>query len=157
MKKVISTVGIFLFTLFAASAQTEGEVTDAELQKFADAYQEVQMSNQVIQQEMVVAIEKEGLTPQRFNEIYEAKMNPEKEVEATEDEMEKQDAAMVVIQEIQKTSQAKMEEKIKEKGLTFEQFQAIGAQVQQDPELQQKLQAIMMKQQTGETPPRQND
>ncbi len=156
MKKVISTVGIFLFTLFAASAQTEGEVTDAQLQKFAEAYQSVQMSNQAIQQEMVVAIEKEGLTPERFNEIYEAKMDPEKEVEATEDEMEKQGAAMIVIQEIQKASQAKMEEKIKEKGLTMKQFQDIGAQVQQNPELQQKLQAIMMKQQTGNNPMKKN-
>lgn len=156
MKKVISTVGMFLFTVFAVTAQTEGEVSDAQLQKFADAYQEVQMSNQAIQQEMVVAIEKEGLTPQRFNELYEAKMDPEKEVEATEDEIEKQDAAMVVIQEIQKTSQAKMEEKIKEKGLTMQQFQQIGAQVQQSKELQQKLQAIMMKQQTGSNPMNKN-
>lgn len=156
MKKVISTVGMFLFTVFAVTAQTEGEVSDAQLQKFADAYQEVQMSNQAIQQEMVVAIEEEGLTPERFNELYEAKMDPEKEVEATEDEIEKQDAAMVVIQEIQKDSQAKMEEKVKEKGLTMEQFQGIGAQVQQNPELQQKLQAIMMKQQNGDKPMNNN-
>lgn len=152
MKKVVSTVGIFLFTIFAATAQTEGQVTDEQLQKFADAYQKVQESNQVIQQEMVVAIENEGLSAERFNEIYEAKMDPEKEVDATEEELEKQDAAMVVIQEIQTASQEKMEEKIKEKGLTMEQFQAIGAQVQQNPELQQKLQAIMMKQQTGDNP-----
>lgn len=152
MKKVVSTVGIFLFTIFAATAQTEGQVTDEQLQKFADAYQKVQESNQVIQQEMVVAIENEGLSAERFNEIYEAKMDPEKEVDATEEELEKQDAAMVVIQEIQTASQEKMEEKIKEKGLTMEQFQAIGAQVQQNPELQQKLQAIMMKQQTGNNP-----
>lgn len=152
MKKVVSTVGIFLFTIFAATAQTEGQVTDEQLQKFADAYQKVQESNQVIQQEMVVAIENEGLSAERFNEIYEAKMDPEKEVDATEEELEKQDAAMVVIQEIQTASQEKMEEKIKEKGLTMEQFQVIGAQVQQNPELQQKLQAIMMKQQTGNNP-----
>lgn len=152
MKKAISTVAMFLFATFAFTAQAQEQVSDEQLQKFADAYLEVQKANQVIQQEMVVAIEKEGLTPQRFNEIYEAKMNPEKEVEATEEEMEKQDAALIVIQEIQKTSQAKMEEKIKENGLTMEQFQAIGAQVQQNPELQQKLQAIMMKQQTGNEP-----
>ncbi|MBZ9779149.1 DUF4168 domain-containing protein [Psychroflexus sp. CAK8W] len=156
MKKVISTVGMFLFTVFAVTAQTEGEVTDAQLQKFADAYQEVQMSNQAIQQEMVVAIEKEGLTPERFNELYEAKMDPEKEIEATEEEIEKQDAVMVVIQEIQKDSQAKMEEKVKEKGLTMEQFQKIGAQIQESPELQQKMQAMMMKQQTGKNPMKKN-
>lgn len=156
MKKVISTFGLFLFTLFAATAQTEGEVTDAQLQKFAEAYQSVQMSNQAIQQEMIVAIEKEGLTPERFNEIYEAEMDPKKEVEATEEEMEKQGAAMVVIQEIQKASQEEMENKIKEKGLTMEQFQQIGAKIQQNPELQQKMQAMMMKQQTGNNPMKKN-
>ena len=150
MKKVISTVSIFLFTVFAAIAQTDAEVTDAQLKKFADAYQSVQMANQEIQQKMVVAIEKEGLTPERFNELYEANMDPEKEVEATDKEKVKQEAAMAAIQGIQESSQAQMEEKIKEKGLTMEQFQGIGAMVQQDPELQQKLQAIMMEQQSNQ-------
>lgn len=156
MKKVISTVGIFLFTLFAATAQTEGTVTDAELQKFAQAYQSVQQANQVIQQKMVVAIEEEGLTPERFNELYEAKMDPEKESDATEEESEKIDAAMVVIQEIQTASQEEMENKIKEHGLTMQQFQKIGAQIQQSPELQQKMQAMMMKMQTGKNPMKKN-
>ncbi len=150
MKKVISTVSIFLFAVFAAIAQTDAEVTDAQLKKFADAYQSVQMANQEIQQKMVVAIEKEGLTPERFNELYEANMDPEKEVEATDKEKVKQEAAMAAIQGIQESSQAQMEEKIKEKGLTMEQFQGIGAMVQQDPELQQKLQAIMMEQQSNQ-------
>ncbi len=156
MKKVISTIGIFLFTMFAVTAQTTETVTDAQLQKFAQAYQSVQASNQALQQEMVVAIQDEGLTPERFNELYQAKMDPEKEVEATEEELEKQDAIMIVIQDIQKGSQEKMENKIKEQGLTMEQFQSIGAQVQKNPELQQKLQGIMMKQQTGKNPMKKN-
>lgn len=156
MKKVFLTAGIFLFTVFAATAQTETTVTDAELQKFAEAYQSVQKSNMEIQQKMVVAIEDEGLTPQRFNKIYEAKMDPEKESDASEDEMAKQDAAMVVIQEIQTASQKEMENKVKEKGLTMQQFQKIGAQIQESPELQQKMQAMMMKQQTGKNPMKKN-
>ncbi|SDG76257.1 DUF4168 domain-containing protein [Psychroflexus sediminis] len=157
MKKVISTLGIVLFTLFAATAQTEdAQVTDAELQKFAEAYMSVQQMNQTIQQEMVVAIEKEGMTPERFNEIYQAEMDPEVEVDATAEELEQKEAVMIVIKEIQAASQAKMEEKIKEKGLTMQRFQEIGAQVQQNPELQQKLQGMMMKQQTGSNPMQKN-
>ncbi|WP_019039377.1 DUF4168 domain-containing protein [Psychroflexus tropicus] len=156
MKKAISTFGIFLFTVFAVSAQAQEQVTDAQLKKFAEAYQSVQMSNQAIQQEMVEAIEKEGLSPERFNEIYEADMDPEKDVEATEEEMEQQKAAMTKIQEIQKSSQEKMENKLKEKGLTLQQFQDIGAQVQKNPELQQKLQGMMMKMQTGNNPMKKN-
>lgn len=156
MKKVISTVGIFLFTFFAVTAQTEEKVTDAEMQKFAQAYKSVQQANQVIQQKMIVAIEDEGLTPQRFNEIYEAKMDPEKEVDATEEELAKQDAAMVVVKEIQVASQEEMENKIKEQGLTMQRFQEIGAKIQQSPELQQKMQAMMMQQQTGQNPMKKN-
>ncbi|NEV94025.1 DUF4168 domain-containing protein [Psychroflexus sp. YR1-1] len=157
MTKLITTAGIFLFTLFAVTAQTEDtQVTDAELQKFSEAYMSVQQMNQTIQQEMVVAIEKEGMTPQRFNEIYQAEMDPEVEVDATAEELEKKEAVMVVIQKIQSASQAKMEDKIKEKGLTFQRFQEIGAQVQQSPELQQKLQGMMMKQQTGSNPMQKN-
>lgn len=157
MKKVISTAGIFLFTLFAATAQTDdSKITDAELEKFAQAYQSVQQLNQSVQQEMVMAIEKEGMTPQRFNEIYEAEMDPEVEVDATEEELEQKSAVMVVIQEIQTSSKEKMENKIKENGLTMPQFQSIATQLQQSPELQQKLQAIMMKQQTGKNPMNKN-
>ena len=152
MKKVISTIGIFLFTAFAVTAQTEEKVTDAQLKKFADAYMSVQKSNQAIQQEMVSAIENEGLSPERFNEIYEANMDPEKDAKATDEEMEQQKAAMTKIQEIQQSSQEKMENKLKEKGLTLKQFQDIGAQIQKNPELQQKLQAMMMQQQTGNNP-----
>ena len=108
MKKVISTIGIFLFTAFAVTAQTEEKVTDAQLKKFADAYMSVQKSNQAIQQEMVSAIENEGLSPERFNEIYEANMDPEKDAKATDEEMEQQKAAMTKIQEIQQSSQEKM-------------------------------------------------
>lgn len=152
MKKLISTVGLFLFTIFAVTAQTQEKVTDEQLQKFAQAYQTIQQSNQEMQQKMVSAIENEGITAERFNTIYEAKMDPEKEVDASEDEMKKQEAAMEKVQKMQEDSQKVMEDKIKEKGLTMEQFQNIGAQVQQNPELQQKMQAIMMKQQTGNNP-----
>jgi len=49
-----------------------------------------------------------------------------------------------------------MENKVKEKGLTMQQFQKIGAQIQESPELQQKMQAMMMKQQTGKNPMKKN-
>lgn len=149
MKKAMLSIGIFMFGIFAATAQSDANVSDAELQKFADAYQTVQQENQKMQQKFVAAIEEEGLEAQRFNEIYEAKMDPEKETDASEDEMKKQEAAMSKIEKMQKDLQSKMESKIKEKGLTMEKYEQIGAQLQQSPELQQKLQAMMMEGQQG--------
>lgn len=152
MKKVILTIGIFMFGLLSTSAQTEEKVSDAQLQKFAEAYQTVQQVNQQIQQEMVTAIEAEGITAKRFNEIYQAEMDPEVEADATEDEMVKQKAALKKIEGMQGGVQEDMQNKIKEKGLTLEQYENIGAQLQNSPELQKKLQGILMKNKTGENP-----
>lgn len=156
MKNLFVTASLFFLTLFSATAQTSENVSDADLEKFAQAYQSVQQSNQQIQQKMVAAIEDEGISADRFNAIYEAKMNPEKEVDATDDEMEKQEAAMAKVEAMQQSFQKEMEDKIKEKGLTMQQFQDLGAKIQNSPELQQKMQAIMMKGQTGNQPMENN-
>lgn len=156
MKNLFVTASLFFLTLFSATAQTSENVSDADLEKFAQAYQSVQESNQQIQQKMVAAIEDEGISADRFNAIYEAKMNPEKEVDATDDEMEKQEAAMAKVEAMQQSSQKEMEDKIKEKGLTMQQFEDLGAKIQNSPELQQKMQAIMMKGQTGNQPMENN-
>ncbi|WP_127845086.1 DUF4168 domain-containing protein [Psychroflexus aestuariivivens] len=149
MKKSILTAGIFLIGIFSTLAQTEAKVSDAELEKFANAYLVLQQENQKIQQEMVSAIEEEGLTATRFNEIYQAKNNPNSEPDLTEKEAMQHKAAMEQIEKIQANNQAKMEKKIKEEGMTIERYQEIGAKLQQSPELQQKLQAMMMKKQGG--------
>jgi len=156
MKNLFVTASLFFLTLFSATAQTSENVSDADLEKFAQAYQSVQQSNQQIQQKMVAAIEDEGISAERFNAIYQAKMDPEQEVDATDDEMEKQEAAMAKVEAMQQSSQKEMEDKIKEKGLTMQQFQDLGAKIQNSPELQQKMQAIMMKAQTGNQPMENN-
>jgi len=145
MKKAILTIGIFMFGVLSTFAQTQEKVSDAQLQKFAEAYQTVQQVNQQIQQKMVTAIEAEGITAKRFNEIYQAEMDSEVEADATEDEMVKQKAALKKIEDMQSGVQEDMQNKIKEKGLTLEQYEKIGAQLQNDKELQRKLQGILMK------------
>ncbi|MFN2262045.1 MAG: DUF4168 domain-containing protein [Psychroflexus sp.] len=149
MKKSILTVGIFLFGMFATVAQTESKVSDADLEKFADAYMALQQDNQQVQQKMVTAIEGEGLSAERFNEIHQASMDPNSESDASAEEKKQHEAALAQVEKIQEGNQKKMEKKIKEKGLTMEKYEAIGAKLQQDPEMQQKLQAMMMKKQGG--------
>ena len=74
-----------------ATAQAQTTISTAELTKFADAFQEVQVENQAAQQEMMGIIKTEGLDVQRFTEIQKAQMNPETEVEATDEELKKID------------------------------------------------------------------
>ncbi|GGZ51042.1 DUF4168 domain-containing protein [Mesonia mobilis] len=154
LKSVKLNLFLFLATLgtISMSAQTEAKkVTDQDLNKFADAYQAVQMENQKAQQEMVAMIEESGLDVEKFQKIQKAQMDPNTEVEATEKELTAHKQVMAEIQAMQPKLQSEMEALIKKKGLTMQRYQEVAAAIQTNQELQQQLQAIMMKKQTGDT------
>lgn len=147
-KKIIGLlffVAVSTTALFANSDQaavTQPEVSDAELEQFAQAFQGIRMINQQAQQEMIGIVQEEGMEIQRFNEIQQAAMNPEAaEVEATEAEMEQHQKIATEIEEVQMGFQGQMEESITESGLSMERYQQIATQLQTDAELQERLQA----------------
>ncbi len=140
LKKITS---LFLFIMIISSmgsfAQTEEEVSDKELKQFATAFQEVQTINEQAQNNMVNAIEKEGLNVQRFNEIQQAQQDPNQEAGATDEELEQYESAITELEKIQMGAQQEMEEKITNEGLTIPRYQEIAAAIQASPELQQKF------------------
>ncbi len=140
LKTVASLILCFTTSIFMAQNQ---EISDKELKKFADAYQEVQMANQNSQQEMIKAVEDSDLTVEKFNEINQAEQNPNKEVDASADDLKKYESAMQSVEAIQAQVQKTVESKIKEIGLSMERFQQISTLVQTDEELQQRLTALM--------------
>ena len=151
LKSVKLNLLLFLATLgtISMSAQTEAKkVTDQELNKFANAYQAVQVENQKAQQEMVAMIEESGLDVEKFQKIQKAQMDPNTEVEATEKELTAHKQVMAEIQAMQPKLQSEMEGLIKKQGLTMQRYQEVAAAIQTNQELQQQLQAIMMKKQT---------
>ena len=151
LKSVKLNLFLFLATLgtISMSAQTEAKkVTDQELNKFANAYQAVQVENQKAQQEMVAMIEESGLDVEKFQNIQKAQMDPNTEVEATEKELTAHKQVMAEIQAMQPKLQSEMEGLIKKQGLTMQRYQEVPAAIQTNQELQQQLQAIMMKKQT---------
>ncbi|MEO2058663.1 MULTISPECIES: DUF4168 domain-containing protein [Mesonia] len=151
LKSVKLNLFLFLATLgtISMSAQTEAKkVTDQELNKFANAYQAVQVENQKAQQEMVAMIEESGLDVEKFQKIQKAQMDPNTEVEATEKELTAHKQVMAEIQAMQPKLQSEMEGLIKKQGLTMQRYQEVAAAIQTNQELQQQLQAIMMKKQT---------
>ncbi len=123
--------------------QATPDISDEELQKFANAFQEVQVENQKIQKDMIAKIEEEGMEVQRFSEIQQAQQNPNQEVEMTAEEEKEIENLMPKLQTIQQESQTVMQEKIKSAGLTMNRYQEIAQMIQQSPELQQKLQSMM--------------
>lgn len=145
---------LFLFVTMLGtlgmSAQTATDVSDKDLNRFADAYQAVQMENQKAQQEMMTLIQDNGLEVARFQEIQKAQTDPNTEVDATEAEMKSHQKIMGELQKMQPQLQTRMEGIIKDNGLTMQRYQEVAAAVQQDRELQQKLQSIIVKKtQTG--------
>lgn len=150
MLKSIKLKNVFLFVAmmgtFGLFAQ-ENQISDAELTKFANAYQEMQVQNQEIQQEMVKIIEEEGMEVNRFSTIQQASMDPNTKVDATEAEIKKHGNVVAKMKEMQPVMEKKATEKITATGLTMDRFEALAAIIQKDQALQQRLQTILMKNQ----------
>lgn len=138
--KRMPTLFLALFMTTALMAQTvQGEMTDDQLKQWAAAYQQIQVIDQQAQQTMVAAIEDSGMEVQQFIDLQQAQANPNEEMDATPEEQALFDQASKRIQEVQQEAQGEMQVKIQDEGLTLEEYQAFGAMIQNDPNLQQKL------------------
>ncbi|MDG3583666.1 DUF4168 domain-containing protein [Galbibacter pacificus] len=146
---LIGSAGLFAQVQQPAAPEQATNVSDAELENFATAYMGMQMENQKAQQKIMKTIEGQGLEVERFQEIQEATADPNKEVDATEEEKTKHKNAIAEIEKMRPEFESKMEAIIKDSGLTVERYQAVGAAIQADKALQQKLQGIMVKKTQG--------
>lgn len=152
LKKALgSLLVVFALGTGTAMAQTpqapaptqQIEVTDAELTEFAQIFQQVRVVNQQAQQEMIEVVQEEDFELQRFNEIHQAKMNPEKEAELTEKEEKRYALVVAELETIQPKFQKKMQDIISESDLSMERYQQLAMALRSNPELQQRLQAMM--------------
>ncbi len=135
---------VFTGSAIAQAAPTEHTpVSDSELKQFASAYQSIQEINQEAQMEMVSAIENEGMEVQRYSEIQQAQQNPAVETEVTDAETRSFENVSMVIQKIQTEAQENMIQTIEDTGLTIQRYQELAQVIQSDPELTQKLHAII--------------
>ena len=152
MKKFFSSL-LFVFAVGTASVAAQNttmpqqqekiEVSDAELTEFAEVFQKMRMMNQKVQQEMMAVVQGEELELQRFNEIHQANMDPNKDVETTKEEDKKYKAVVAEFEVIQPEFQKKMQEVIAESDLSMERYQQLAMALRSDAELQQRLQSIM--------------
>lgn len=127
------------------------DVSDEDLKKFAEIIQEVQVINQSSQQDMMKAVQDEGLDVQKFTQIQQAQQNPNKEANASDKEMKQFQSSMEQIQKIQTDSRAEIESKIEERGMSIEEYQKILSAIQQSPELQQKFQNLQQNSQNNDS------
>lgn len=135
---------ILLACAFMGTVQAQdASVSDADLEKFANAYKAMLVINQDAQQRMISAVEAEKLSVERFNEIAMAHEDPDQAPEASEAEMKLYDAALTSLMKVQREVQEEMESLIVKSGLSVERYQEIALQLQADPELQMRIQMML--------------
>ncbi|MER3318992.1 MAG: DUF4168 domain-containing protein [Allomuricauda sp.] len=140
----ITAIGASSFS--QVNAQEQVEVTDAELNKIASAFQGIQKVNMEAQQEVMKKVEESGFDANRFNELYQASASPEKTVDASDEEKERFGKVMSEIQQMQVGFTEKIEEIISNEGMSIERYQTIAMALQNDTELQGRLRTMLEEQ-----------
>ncbi|MDA3911282.1 MAG: DUF4168 domain-containing protein [Bacteroidales bacterium] len=144
MKHLTVLISVFFLAISTGfSQQTEPEISDAELQQFAEAYTGVQELNNATQQKMVKSIEDSGMTVERYTEIQQAQQAPDQDANVAEKELLVFQQATKKIQKHQSEFQQNVNSAITKSGLSMERYQEIIAKVQTSQELQQKIQEYL--------------
>lgn len=140
---ILSKMKMFslLLALFIGSSTllAQNEVTNKEVEQFAVTFQKMRMINQEAQNQLSNIIVSEGMDLNRFNTIHQAQMDPESEVELTEEETETYNAVIEELNKMQAQFRQEIEEMIVAGGLTVERYEQIGKQLQEDAALQERL------------------
>ena len=140
MKKMTFLLSLILLSSVSLIAKDKPkEVTDSELARFAEVFQEVQGISKQSQDKMVKAIEDEGLELQRYNAIGKAQRSGDKDIEVTEEEIEKLHAINSKLVKINSETSEIIEKKLGANNLTSERYQEILQSVQKDEKLKIKL------------------
>lgn len=141
MKFIRKPLPFMLAMLFiTTTAFSQDKVSDTELTNFANAYTEIQGVNEKAQEEMTTVIQESGMEITTFNMMYEASQTQVVPEGVSQKDAKKFEEVVTEIQKMQPKFQKEMEEVIFDNNLTIERYQQVVAQLQTDPELQQKLQ-----------------
>ncbi|MCY7278470.1 MAG: DUF4168 domain-containing protein [Phormidesmis sp. CAN_BIN44] len=120
-------------------------VSKEEVQKFASAIEQILVINRASETEAMQAIKAEGLTEQRFDEIYKSQRDPKATPTAQIQPKERQgyDRVVTKLVQIQKDSDAKMEKAVQAQGLEVPRFNQIFEAAQKNPQLRQEIQTLV--------------
>ena len=116
------------------------EVSDSELSEFAKVFQQMRVINQEAQQQMIQVVQDSDLKLERFNEIHQANLDPNKEAKTTDAESKKYEVAVTKLETIQPKFQERMKNLIDNSSLSVERYQQLAMALQSDASLQQRLQ-----------------
>lgn len=127
---------------FLAQATSPTQVTQEELQKFAEAFKQLRAIEAEAEQKMAQAVQQEGLTPQRFVEIGQSQQNAGASG-ISADEQQKFQKALVRVRQILESTETQKYEAVESQGLEVERFQEIIAAIQGNPALKQQVEQML--------------
>lgn len=153
--KTALTFAIFLLTsgiLFAQVQQqtpqmpelpTSADVSDEEIEQIATTIGELEPIQVKAQEQIGAALEEEGISLERFQQMMMAMQNPQMadQVEITDEEMAIIQNMQPKLMEIQGEAEQEMSAKMEENGLSMQRYRMVVMGAQQDPELMERLQS----------------
>ncbi|TVR14288.1 MAG: DUF4168 domain-containing protein [Balneolaceae bacterium] len=124
---------------------TSADVSDDEILLLVNTINDLQPIEEKAQEKIEEALEEEGITLQRFQQMMMAMQNPQmaEEANVTDEEMEKLQTLQPALMQIQGEAEQEMIAKIEDNGFTIERYQGIIMGAQQDPDLMARLQSEM--------------
>lgn len=143
----VSMVVMLFISSFAFAQQPQQEVredfSDEELTSFVNAHEKVIEIQQESQEKMITAIEEEGLSVEKFNNLIESQQDPNKEVDASAEELASfNNAAQQIMKERQET-EAKVVSSIEDEGIDIGTYQEIMVAYQQSPKVQGRVNELL--------------
>ncbi|NIV15599.1 MAG: DUF4168 domain-containing protein, partial [Aliifodinibius sp.] len=124
--------------------QQKIQVSDQELQKFANAMEKVKSIQDSAQQQLIGAINDAGLDVETYNKTVKQmqKAKSMEGVQASQQQVKQVQQAAKEVKSIRTSAQQDMQKAIEGEGMTQKRFQTIARSMRQDPQLQQRLQEI---------------
>ncbi len=124
--------------------QETPSVSDRELETFSDTFTEIQDIQKDLNNEIDKLVDKSEFSNDRFNQLFSAYVNNNKEQldQLSDNEQQALSKLIEEINSLQQEQQQTMIETVQDNGLTVEEFNNIVAAIQHDPELQQRFQEI---------------
>lgn len=121
------------------SNEMRSDFSDDELRSFVKANEKVMAIQMEGEQKMIKAIEDEGLSLDRFNEILEQQRDPQRGTETSAEDLKSfNSAAQQILQENAKLERA-MESSIQEEGIDVETYKQIMLAYQQNPAIYDRV------------------
>ncbi len=119
-------------------------VGESELQAFAVSLRDIARLQQATQQEMVAAVQEQGLEPQEFQQLQAAEQ-ADGSVPANQGEQYRQ--AITELEGIQQAAEVRMGQILEANAMEPNRFNELLAQYQSDPNLQSQVEAVLQQEQ----------